>query len=353
MPNGTADTLVFHLLDILRKWGVELHKLVGAGMDGASVMSGHVNGVGTQLTKLIPYIVNNHCVAHRTALGVKHACDQVPLLAKTVLPTLTSLFLYYHNSGVRTKRLQAIQQELGTMARHLVKALPVRWLSYNGAVEAVLTEHDALLDSLSDDARELNVAEAIGLYAQLQSFSFMACIRMLADILPVLTKLSLLFQSEDLNFSVIDTEVEGAANIALSQIANPGLRFRELPKYILSLPAHHEVVYAPWRRGAPPVRYGAAPSVLDFTSVEIEDRSEVAAWIPKSTAAALSAELKEALRRFDRDVREPFLRAVHENLLGMFPQNKVLSAATILFHPKHLPEELATAEVRWQSCIRN
>lgn len=351
VPNGTADMLVFHLLDVLRKWGVELHKLVGAGMDGASVMSGQINGVGTQLKKLVPYIVNNHCVAHRTALGVKHACDQVPLLAKTVLPTLTSLFLYYHNSGVRANRLVAIQRELGTLTRHLVKALPVRWLSYNGAVEAVLTEHLALLESLSDDARELNVAEAIGLYSQLQSFNFIASNHMLGDILPVLTKLSMMFQAEDLNFSVIDTEVTGAANEALRQISNPGKRFRDLPKYILSIPAQHEVVCDPQRRRAGPVRYGA-PALLDFSSAEIEDRPDVATWIPKETADALSPELKEALRRFDRGVREPFLRAVHENLLGMFPQNKVLTAATTLFHPQHMPQDLETAEVCSRSMWR-
>ena len=39
--------------------------------DGAPVMLSPVNGLVGLLTKEIPYLLSNHCIAHRSCLGAK------------------------------------------------------------------------------------------------------------------------------------------------------------------------------------------------------------------------------------------------------------------------------------------
>ena len=53
--NGKADKLVQALLKLLEENGISITKVQGLGSDGAPVMLGHLNGVGSRLKQLNPF----------------------------------------------------------------------------------------------------------------------------------------------------------------------------------------------------------------------------------------------------------------------------------------------------------
>ena len=63
-------------------WLVKLDyntKLFALGSDGASVMLGRRGGVSKLLMDHVPYLISNHCIAHRLALACGQAANDVPL----------------------------------------------------------------------------------------------------------------------------------------------------------------------------------------------------------------------------------------------------------------------------------
>lgn len=76
----------------------------------------------------------------------------------------------------------------------LKQAKDVRWLSHNQAVAALHRTFAAVVMSLEREATERNEAAARGLAMFLKTFKFCATLMMLSDVLPLLAKLSKLFQ---------------------------------------------------------------------------------------------------------------------------------------------------------------
>lgn len=56
----------------------------------------------------MPYLIANHCVAHRLALACGQAADEVNYLKK-FKDILDQLYRFYQNSAVRMAGLKAIQ----------------------------------------------------------------------------------------------------------------------------------------------------------------------------------------------------------------------------------------------------
>lgn len=76
----------------------------------------------------------------------------------------------------------------------MAQAKDVRWLSHHQAVAALKRTYAAVVTSLEHEATERNEATARGLATFLTTFQFTATLLMLCDILPLLSKLSRLFQ---------------------------------------------------------------------------------------------------------------------------------------------------------------
>lgn len=72
----TSETL-YNLLDnILGQFDYE-HKLIGQCYDGASVMSGHLNGLQKKIKDKAPQAVFVHCLAHRLNLVMQQSCKKL------------------------------------------------------------------------------------------------------------------------------------------------------------------------------------------------------------------------------------------------------------------------------------
>lgn len=108
IPDGKADTIKSAICKFLEDNRIPLKNMVAFGSDGAAVMVGNKNGVAAQLRSEVPYLLSNHCVAHRLALASAQAASEIPYLKK-FKRIVEQLFRFYAYSGVRTSGLREIQ----------------------------------------------------------------------------------------------------------------------------------------------------------------------------------------------------------------------------------------------------
>ena len=59
--DGKADTVTSEIISTIKSVGLSVVDLVGLGSDGASVIMGRINGVGTKLNADAPALVHIHC----------------------------------------------------------------------------------------------------------------------------------------------------------------------------------------------------------------------------------------------------------------------------------------------------
>ena len=75
--DGKAETIVSKVCQVCDELQLDLQKLCGLGSDGASVMLGVRGGVSTLLKEQTPFLVANHCIAHRLALACGQAANEI------------------------------------------------------------------------------------------------------------------------------------------------------------------------------------------------------------------------------------------------------------------------------------
>ena len=73
-----VQTISSAIIGYLKECNLDLTNLRGQGYDGATVMSGHVNGVCTWIQCIQPRALYHHCRAHSLNLVLSSSCKEVP-----------------------------------------------------------------------------------------------------------------------------------------------------------------------------------------------------------------------------------------------------------------------------------
>ena len=229
IPDGTAVTIVEAVMKFCDDWNLEIkRKLCGLGSDGASVMLGSRGGVATLLKQKVPFMIANHCIAHRLALACGQTSDEISYLKK-FKAVLDQLYRFYDNSPVRTAGLHGIQEVLNEPNLKLCQAKDVRWLSHEKAVNNLRKCFPAVIASLEREATERTCVEAHGLAVFVCKFEFIATLYMLSDVLPPLAQLSRAFQTKDLDFTMVRPLVAATMTTIRTLKDHPGEHFKSLP----------------------------------------------------------------------------------------------------------------------------
>jgi hypothetical protein len=215
IPNGTAGTIESAILQYISDKTLQVSKLCAFGSDGASVMTGRSSGVPVRLKQHSPKMIAVHCVNHRLALAAAHASNNIPYLQK-FKSLIQTLFYFYQNSAVRMASLHTIQGILNDPQIKCKQAKDVRWLSHDNAVKTLVRALPSVLISLDRESSENSEPTAHGLLKFMKSYKFVATLYLLSDILPHLSRLSKIFQKEDIDLSLIQPCLQSTVE-AISQ----------------------------------------------------------------------------------------------------------------------------------------
>jgi hypothetical protein len=209
VPDGKAETIVSEIVKLFQNKNIPISKLITLASDGASVMTGRLNGVGVRLKQFSPHMIQIHCVAHRLALAAGQACRDVPLLSE-YQQTLKLIYKFFNNSAVRYNELRAMSQLLedeDMLYLTLKEPASFRWLSLEGAVLAIIDCFPAVYNTLEHEAAKGN-ADAKGLLTKVRNVTFVLVSAFLKDVLSVVCKLSKIFQRDSVDVETVNVMVE-------------------------------------------------------------------------------------------------------------------------------------------------
>ena len=180
-------------------------KLAGASSDGASVMLGEENGVMARLKAKVPGLIVTHCAAHRVALAACDAANAEPWFRKFE-KSLNQVYTFFSRSSARTAELKEMQSLLDHPQLKLQRSTDTRWLSLENAVTALRRCFKPVKAVLEHEGAE-GEATAIGLSVQLSKPEYIITLYLLSDVLDILSSLSCVCQSVDLNLLGVETLV--------------------------------------------------------------------------------------------------------------------------------------------------
>lgn len=200
--------------------------LGSANFDGASVMLGKRGGVIRKIKEVIPSALGIHCVAHKLELAVLNANKSGSKMRKFE-DTLKGIFNFYHYSPKRRRELAEISNLFDTELARFSGVHQVRWMASKEHTVSALkknlktvvlhVEHRNVEGTRAEDA---NRAKAY--HKHLTSVSFIKMLYFLLNFLPVLARLSKVFQREEILIFEIPDVVESAV-VELSALkAQPG-----------------------------------------------------------------------------------------------------------------------------------
>ena len=222
VPGVTAPEIVDAVLKVFTSRGISLEKLCGVATNGANVMVGCRTGVTTLLKDKNPFILSIHCIAHRLALASGQAADAVPYVKQYQL-YINNIYRYIHYSTKNAKKLKEIQLVMQSAERKFHPAFRTRWLSFEGAVDAIVASIDPLFTVLIEDSTSDPTVK--GILKFVATYSFLATTYLLADILPILARLSKRFQRSQVDFTTVTdgVSVTTATLSALKTTPGPSL----------------------------------------------------------------------------------------------------------------------------------
>ena len=197
---GIKDALGEFLKDKGILQGDDYSRIVGLGTDGAAVMTGRHNGLGVRLKQLNNILIQVHCVAHSLNLAASQESKDIDYLEQ-YKERLSSIYKFYSNSRKRYDELKEIQQLMHGKVKQVVEPSSVRWLSVEACVKMIFKYYDSLVKSLENE-KDSNVT-AVGIWQFTASALFLLTSALLIDVLSVIGTLSLLFQKDIANLSVI------------------------------------------------------------------------------------------------------------------------------------------------------
>ena len=203
--DGTGAS-VYHAIEaVLIERKIPKFKIMAFGTDGAKAMTGEGEGAtGYFLRKINPMAFNMACVAHKLALCTSQAADSdnVPFF-KDYQKTLTNIFYFFKRSALRVGILKEVQEILEEPTLKVKEVHDVRWMTIYQAVETVYRTLDSLITYFANNPD----ASATGYGKKLSHQDFVHTTYMLMDVLPVVSKLCLLFQRKDLDLPIIQVAV--------------------------------------------------------------------------------------------------------------------------------------------------
>ena len=234
-----AEAITKALLENLRNWNVDLTKWRGKGFDGASVMSGYINGVSKRIQDALPGArFFTHCRNHCLNLVVVNSCRDVPAI-RNCMDIFRDLSFFLNNShkrkvilrgNVTEKEVDELLSDLEVHEEELLFAsnrrqgLPTlcetRWLSRVDSVSTLLVKYDQVrnaLEEVADKSSGKSRSDAQAYLKNMSEFWFIMTAVMVQYILAYVRPVSVTLQSKQCDLVKAHEECQGLLQVIKDQ----------------------------------------------------------------------------------------------------------------------------------------
>lgn len=222
-----AKTITASILDVLRRFDLNVNNCRGQAYDGATTMSGEIGGVQAKIRDIEPRAVYGHCMAHKLELSLQDIMRVVPSL-RDFLHELNTLINFILASPKRKLLLANLQQNESDSEEEndeseeerdsvdapklpdnappvTIKPLcPTRWTMRSGSLNSVLANYSVIMDmmqTLSETEHSDVGAKANGFLTSISQFKFLFCLKLSSTIFQTAELTSKVLQTSGLSIS--------------------------------------------------------------------------------------------------------------------------------------------------------
>ena len=198
-------SLTATLKNVLICNGLQISKCYGQAYDGASNMSGHLNGVAARIQKEQPKAHYVHCVAHSLNLCLQD-CGKNCISMKEALAVTTEVASIIRASPKRLAQFCHLQEELSPGSPGLKPLCPT-------ALNAVLMNYATLqseLERIGEESCGEASHKSLGVLAIMERFTTYFGLKLSFLIFSAMEQLSKTLQYKDINAQEVTTGVNAA-----------------------------------------------------------------------------------------------------------------------------------------------
>ena len=205
-------TLTTTLKNVLICNGLQISKCYGQTYDGASNMSGHLNGVAARIQKEQPKAHYVHCVAHSLNLCLQD-CGQNCITVREALTVTIELASIIRASPKRLAQFRHLQEELSPGSPGLKPLCPTRWTVRTEALHTVIMNYSVLrseLEKIGEESYGEASRKSLGILAIMEKFTTFFGLKLSFLIFSAMEQLSKTLQYKDINAQEVSTAVNAA-----------------------------------------------------------------------------------------------------------------------------------------------
>ncbi len=145
IPNINADTIVATIKDTLLRFDLSISRCRGQCYDGAANMSGHRNGVKSQLLNEEKRALYIHCYGHVLSLCVSDTIKSITPL-RSCMDTTNEISKLIQYSPKRANHFKSIQVNMCDHASGFRILCPTRWTIRNETFSSSIENYSVLLE---------------------------------------------------------------------------------------------------------------------------------------------------------------------------------------------------------------
>lgn len=197
--NKTAEAIYELVRLLMRVLGMDHRKLVGWASDGDSTMIGCRTGVATRLRNAVcNYLVVVHCCAHRSALVMSDVGARVEWLKDEVDGMLKGVHALFARSPGKQASWSKFCAQYGVTKCHFPVFNRTRWMSRKQCVAQLRTALPYLIKLIEQyDLHVERWPQGVALLPTLRDVNFVARLHALHDMLDIVGRLMLYFQTDN------------------------------------------------------------------------------------------------------------------------------------------------------------
>jgi hypothetical protein len=209
------------IVDVLSRAGLDIKQLVGQRYDGASAMSGELNGIqaNTRRTCQSPAVCI-HCVAHVLNLTLVHASEVSAI--RNTLGTVGKVADYFNSSNLRCQSLTQAIAEFEETRKEKIKiyTCATRWVEKQDTVHTFFAVYPVVCDQLESlaDGCSSAASDAKALLDSITRSEFVVSLSILNYIMKLTKPLSTIVQCSERDLKTALDAVAFA--IATSDVMN-------------------------------------------------------------------------------------------------------------------------------------
>jgi len=251
LKSTTAQDIFNSLCSVLDLMNKHWEDVLSVCFDGASTMSGHLNGVQSKCKEKNNSIMYVHCYAHYLNLVlVDSICEKSNSKVKqnrlifNFLGTVQFIYNFIESSPMRHATLEKVAKETGDILHTLKSCSNTRWACRAEAVKAIMNNYEVLIIAIENICENCSVpemrAKGICLLYQLKTFDFIFGMYMMNPILMLILKVSTLLQEPNLNLVLAMKNVNSLRS-TLDSMRNDDSEYKQMFDRSVILCKKHDI----------------------------------------------------------------------------------------------------------------